>query len=102
MILERGPWFWLLAILSLLGLFFGGGCSNSLTVAEKVSIWKETTAFMKENRIAGQVSLSASGDGSVYAKQSFGLDTGLELHVSAQLNATEGKAVETEPTQQDQ
>jgi len=70
-----------------------GGCGDKLTVEEKVTIWKETTTFLKENRIAGQASLSSAGDGAVYAKQSFGLDTGLQLHVAAQFNATEGDAV---------
>ena len=86
---------WLLGLFGLASLVFAAsGCGEKLTVQEKIQVWKEATTFLKENRIAGQATLSSRGDGSVYAKQSFGLDTGLNLNVAAQFNATEGQAVD--------
>jgi hypothetical protein len=83
----------LLATLALTGFggcltALNGGCSETPT-AEKIALFEQVSIFARENDMAGTVSLTVGGDGSVYAKQSFGLDANITVQASLLFNAAD-------------
>lgn len=73
--------------LSVLSMILICGCGNDKTMQDKIAAWKEATIFMQENNLAGTASIHSGGDGNVYQKMAFGIDTGISFNATVQFNS---------------
>ena len=74
-------------IIAALALLFIIGCGKANTVEEQVMLFEQVTTFMRDNDMAGSVSMTSGGNPGVYAKQEFALDTGVIVQATVLFNA---------------
>jgi hypothetical protein len=67
------------------------GCSdNNLSVDDKITLFQETSQFMKDHDMTGTVTLHVGGDGELYQKCSVGADIDVTLQASLTFNSSAG------------
>ena len=63
------------------------GCAKDASIEQKMAVFQQVSKFARDNDMAGSVSLTLGGDGAVYAKQSFGLDTDVTVQATLLFNS---------------
>jgi uncharacterized protein YcfL len=84
-----------------LALLVGFGCSANQDKAkahqENLEDVKVLSTFMKDNNLTGSIHVTISGDGSVYAKEAFGMDTGINIQANIQFTPALSSPTELVP-----
>lgn len=90
---------WVLVFVVVIGAVALCGCKSAtpLTFEQQMEKMQAVTAFARANDLSMTVQVTIDGDVGFYAKQQFGVDTGVTIQANLSGNAADGEVAAPTP-----